>query len=287
MLLVLSLFYSRVRRKEISRFPLQWKQNYCTTLPPRRAQSNQFIYQSKKYLKFYNFFNIDSCSPMSSKEPRFTSHSVNITSSFIVYTQSSLWLHPCIVTEALIKLGIYEARILIIGDWAGWMMLFICRVLQLDESNLLSFKTPATCSDHKLAYFSQIIKKDKTKKKNPHKSSGNSWLTESDLFPTADGQCLRNVVESLILLACHLLPSNMYTKACCSQEGGSIFGCFNDLVGFLKGCLLPACTILTRASPWPDRQPEWRVLVLCYLGPLGDFWQEMLVRQFLWSESSS
>lgn len=185
---------------------------------------------------------------MSSKEPRFTSHSVNITSSFIVYTQSSLWLHPCIVTEALIKLGIYEARILIIGDWAGWMMLFICRVLQLDESNLLSFKTPAMCSDHKLAYFSQIIKKDKTKKKNPHKSSGNSWLTESDLFPTADGQCLRNVVESLILLACHLLPSNMYTKACCSQEGGSIFGCFNDLVGFLKGCLLPACTILTRAS---------------------------------------
>lgn len=153
---------------------------------------------------------------MSSKEPRFTSHSVNITSSFIVYTQSSLWLHPCIVTEALIKLGIYEARILIIGDWAGWMMLFICRVLQLDESNLLSFKTPAMCSDHKLAYFSQIIKKDKTKKKNPHKSSGNSWLTESDLFPTADGQCLRNVVESLILLACHLLPSNMYTKACCS-----------------------------------------------------------------------
>lgn len=125
--------------------------------------NNQSIYQSKKYLKFYSFLNIDSCSLMSSKERWFTSHSVNITSSFIVYTQGSLWLHPRIVTEALIKLGFYEARVLIIGERAGWMMPSICRVLQLEKSNLLSFKNQARGSDHKLAHFSQTKKKKRKK----------------------------------------------------------------------------------------------------------------------------
>lgn len=228
---------------------------------------------------------------MSSEEPRFTSHSVNITSSFIVYTQSSLWLHPCIVTEALIKLGIYEARILIIGDWAGWMMLFICRVLQLDESNLLSFKTPATCSDHKLAYFSQIIKKDKTKQK---KHTSLQVIADS-LRATS---FLLLMVNAFAMLWNHSSSSlaTSYPQICTQRlvvpkkEEASLDASMIWLVSW-RDASFPLAQFwqerLTIAAPWPDRQPEWRVLVLCYLGPLGDFWQEMLVRQFLWSESSS
>jgi len=64
----------------------------------------------------------------------------------------------------LIKSGICEAQVLIIGDWAGGMMPFICRVLQLDRSHLLIFKTQARGSDHKLSHFSQTKKKKKGKK---------------------------------------------------------------------------------------------------------------------------
>lgn len=99
-----------------------------------------------------------------SKDSHFLSHSVNITSSFTVYNQSSLCLHPFIVTEALTKSDIYEAQVLITGDGASWRSSFICRILQPEKSNPLSLKIQTRGSEHKQANFSQGMKNKKKKR---------------------------------------------------------------------------------------------------------------------------
>lgn len=103
------------------------------------------------------------------------------------------------------KLDIYEAQILITRDLAGWVMSLICRVLQPDKSNLLSFKIQAVGSDHKLGHFSQETNKQTPQANEPKNQPTNQNPKQANKPKQNQTKPCKLSVYGLLRLTCFLL----------------------------------------------------------------------------------
>lgn len=175
------------------------------------------------------------------------------------------------------------------------MITSICRVLQPDKSNLLSFKIQARGSDHKLGHFSQETntqtpqtnqpKKNQANKQNPKQANPKKAKPNPVNFQTiVDWNKLVSYCWCSIFSQCSGItrPPQLSPPTLKYIRKGllfrrSIWGCCNDFF-----CLWDASFLLAQfwrqrlivGAPLADVQPKQRVPVSGYLGLLADSWQE-------------